>query len=676
MILNLRPLVIAAMLLAGGNLFAYTFTWNGNSSTSWTSSSNWTRTGSGSGNSTPGTNDSVVINTLGGSNPRYPSLTASATIAKLTMNGGSITTNSNFVANVAFLLKGGSFNNTSGNITAGLMTVTGGTLTINNDINVTNAITVTGGNLNADGEVTAGTVLVNGGTFTLSGSGHTLTAATSITITSGTLDGGTTDIKTNSGGDLSITGGTLKMQGSNILISDDFTIDGGTVDILSSTGAFPQDLFLKSGTLDLSNHTMTIGGTFTYTGGTITNASDLSINDLSININSPMILTGDLNITGTLTFVKGMIKSTSTNLVIFGATATTSGASNTSHVNGPVRRLLSSSNDNTNTTRNSGFNYPVGDGTHYAPVTFTEIDDSRSQDHFTVQYFNTAYSNVSTLASGLNHVSHEEYWTIDRGASFGTPTTDVKIKLSFNENERSGQVDNASLLRIAHWNGTQWEAIGSSVTTSGNNSAGTITSPIFNTNFSPFTIGASTALNPLPVSLIDFSAKAGEKVVNLHWTTSSEINNDHYTVEKSVDGHNWFAVATVKGAVNSDKVMSYQAIDANPVAGVQYYRLAMVDLNGLSAYSQLVAVNYATNKVTGVSLFPNPVYGNLNVSIQGDASSVATVSVYNVFGQKVMETTGQGGSVLNVDMSALQNGVYVIEVSMDGVVSKTNIVKN
>src|SRR5205807_1298663 len=40
----------------------------------------------------------------------------------------------------------------------------------------------------------------------------------------------------------------------------------------------------------------------------------------------------------------------------------------------------------------------------------------------------------------------------------------------------------------------------------------------------------------LPIKLLNFNAKSENDKINLTWTTESEINNDHFSIEKSSDG--------------------------------------------------------------------------------------------------------------------------------------------
>ena len=59
-----------------------------------------------------------------------------------------------------------------------------------------------------------------------------------------------------------------------------------------------------------------------------------------------------------------------------------------------------------------------------------------------------------------------------------------------------------------------------------------------------------------------------------------------------------------------------------------------------------------------VKLYPNPTSGQLSI----EAEEMTTVSVYDLVGQCVMQMTAKDGQA-DLDMSQLQNGIYLVKVS-------------
>jgi hypothetical protein len=144
----------------------------------------------------------------------------------------------------------------------------------------------------------------------------------------------------------------------------------------------------------------------------------------------------------------------------------------------------------------------------------------------------------------IDHLSDCEYWIIDRtnGAS------NVNVTLSWDTT--SCGVTNLTDLKVARWDGSQWRDHGNGGTTGGL-SSGTVISSSAITSFSPFTLASSTTANPLPITLLRFNALQTKNEVTTSWATSTEINNNFFTIERSTDIANWEEIATIKGAGNS-----------------------------------------------------------------------------------------------------------------------------
>lgn len=101
----------------------------------------------------------------------------------------------------------------------------------------------------------------------------------------------------------------------------------------------------------------------------------------------------------------------------------------------------------------------------------------------------------------------------------------------------------------------------------------------FNLNWT-LTNGAGIDCTVLPIELTTFECNAQDNLVTISWTTASELNNDHFLVEKSADGENFQPFATVPGKAFSSAPTDYFMIDYYPAKGNNYYRLSQTDKNG------------------------------------------------------------------------------------------------
>src|SRR5688572_4312066 len=91
--------------------------------------------------------------------------------------------------------------------------------------------------------------------------------------------------------------------------------------------------------------------------------------------------------------------------------------------------------------------------------------------------------------------------------------------------------------------------------------------------------GFPIVCSPLPIELISFTAEnTGTNIVNINWTTASEINNSHFIIERSLDAFSWTEIARIDGAGYSNELLNYDWIDEAPSSGTFYYRLSQVDV--------------------------------------------------------------------------------------------------
>ena len=165
---------------------------------------------------------------------------------------------------------------------------------------------------------------------------------------------------------------------------------------------------------------------------------------------------------------------------------------------------------------------------------------------------------------------------------------------------------------------------------------------------------------PLPVELTSFEAKKEASVTVLNWQTATEENNEKFEIEVSQDGKNFTKIGEVAGHGTTQEVQNYEFIDAQPKAGVNYYRLKQLDYNGVFDYSNIVSVDFTATTLEPVSVFPNPVKSQLNI-INGEGQA----TVYNILGQPVKELTIDNEQ-LTMDVSDLASGQYVLRIIQNG----------
>jgi hypothetical protein len=358
---------------------------------------------------------------------------------------------------------------------------------------------------------------------------------------------------------------------------------------------------------------------------------------------SAVTLNTDLTIAtgGSATFVTGILNTTAANYLNFASTTTAvTGANDASYVDGPVRKT------GTMTSAPQTFTFPVGGGGFYRPITISGL--SGAANYFTAQYFKSAqsYGGKATWDPSFYTVSACEYWILDRG----TAAPNVTVTLSWNENAcgGAGYVTNPSDLRVARWTGTAWANHGGA-SISGTSASGTVTTSAAVSSFSPFTLASVSRNNPLPVTLASFEATNQGSVVALDWVTTTEINSESFTLQRSLTGLDYETIYTTAAAGNTIERTPYSFVDEEPYSGLSYYRLIQTDFDG-ATQSWLTSVVRGSDEMS-FQVSPNPA-GAETVHF----NQPATVVVLNNLEQVVM----QAQHTTSLDVSRLAAGVYLI----------------
>jgi hypothetical protein len=109
-------------------------------------------------------------------------------------------------------------------------------------------------------------------------------------------------------------------------------------------------------------------------------------------------------------------------------------------------------------------------------------------------------------------------------------------------------------------------------------------------------INITRAACPMPVTLVSFVAKKEDSSIALNWETSSETNSDYFDVQKSTDAKSFETIGRKQTVSESSSLVGYAFKDEQPLEGLNYYRLKMVDKDATYSYSRTLAIDYQTNE--------------------------------------------------------------------------------
>jgi hypothetical protein len=174
----------------------------------------------------------------------------------------------------------------------------------------------------------------------------------------------------------------------------------------------------------------------------------------------------------------------------------------------------------------------------------------------------------------------------------------------------------------------------------------------------------------LPVTLLDFSARALQEKVAVKWITTNEINNKHFEVERSIDGVQFAPLGIVAAKGTGGGQTIYDFTDEKPVQGMNYYRLKQVDLNGRFTYTPVVAIRFDKAGYL-VQVYPNPATSFFTVRSD---KRFTKVELADMNGRLVQHWQVQADNQYR--LANLAKGMYVVRLTEQtgNVITKTILV--
>ena len=453
----------------------------------------------------------------------------------------------------------------------------------------------------ASGSPGSGSTINVAGNLTKEGTSNTFTSTHTINVTgSYTHTEGTATYSGGSG--LTVSGSQFNLNGGSA---------GGTIAISSPT------INVNGGSF---------GGTITFSGGSAQSLVPVvaaSFNNLTMNKSANNLTISGSNgatVSGSLTLTQGLIN-TSSGLLTLSA-GTTGSAS--SHIDGPL---------DIDITTTSAYTFPTGKGGEYLPLTI-QFGSVGGTVTVSVEQQNSDPHSIDTdIGAGLTLISYVRYWDL---TSSGGTFSDPQVTLSYNANDNVS-VDETSL-RIAQYNGTDWESIGGSGSAL---NVGTISSSSM-TDFSSgyVTFGDVNGDNPLPVELVAFEALASFSQITLNWTTASEFNNLGFNIYRVIDGEDtWYKLnsSIIAGRGTASDKSDYSLIDNKITAGETYrYKLESVSINGLAVEERIIDVTVPVpNQYVLFNNYPNPFNPTTNIKFQLPEAQQIRLFIYDLNGSLV-----------------------------------------
>ncbi len=409
--------------------------------------------------------------------------------------------------------------------------------------------------------------------------------------------------------------GTISGEGTVVMTGDDYTLSGGTISNIRLEGDSTRmtNHLIISGTLDLDP----AGNSILYT-----DEYNLTIDEIT-------------NF-GPLSYIANKNQNSSGGYVI--------------------KSLEVADGD---------FTFPLASNGSYTPLTVTNLG---STGNIQARVFDDTYAQGTSGVIIATEKEVNKSWEIN-----GDAGVNVTVTLHWNSGDEDPNYASArSTAYMSKNDYNWWEKITPDIGTTGSDPYEITASGI--QTFSVF--GTGTEDSSLPVTWMAFEAFENEdQEVELYWSTASELNNDRFEIEKSFDGRTFHVIGQMVGNGTTNSLSDYQFIDTEPFNGINYYRLRQVDYDGTDDYSELVSVFVDVQREYNITLSPNPTFDVTTLSIEWENDDDYAVGIFDMMGRN-LGVVHSKFSKLNLDLSALPKGMYVIKIHTGDRVVARKLIKH
>ncbi len=172
-----------------------------------------------------------------------------------------------------------------------------------------------------------------------------------------------------------------------------------------------------------------------------------------------------------------------------------------------------------------------------------------------------------------------------------------------------------------------------------------------------FTVNVSSTL---PVLMQHYTVDLHSDKVSVQWTTTSEVNNRHFTIERSANTQRFEIIGIVNGAGNSNSEKAYEFIDPAPLEGISFYRLSQTNFDGIVKYYDIKRIVnrktgnfYADAYQSGAQMITTHIYSTNMKIIQ--------FRVFDFNGRVIKNETLWLNAGNNDKTTRLKNGSYILE---------------
>ena len=187
-----------------------------------------------------------------------------------------------------------------------------------------------------------------------------------------------------------------------------------------------------------------------------------------------------------------------------------------------------------------------------------------------------------------------------------------------------------------------------------------------------FLLPGNLFILPVNFTYIKAAEKGGQ--VQVEFGVGTETDITEYMVERSADGRQYASIGSVAAARRS----SYSFADIRPIAGVNFYRIRAVEINGGAKYSTIANINLS-KAGKGIGVYPSIVRNNqFTLQISNLPAGSYRMNIHNAVGQLVISRNINHAGISSTQTvnlpASVQKGVYRVKLAGAAETAVTTII--
>jgi hypothetical protein len=184
----------------------------------------------------------------------------------------------------------------------------------------------------------------------------------------------------------------------------------------------------------------------------------------------------------------------------------------------------------------------------------------------------------------------------------------------------------------------------------------------------------------LPLFVLDFTVALQQQTAILNWLAKQEQGLNLYTIERSIDGISFAAIATKQALNAAEARYSYNdVLPANLIGKVVYYRIAQLSNDGKTYYTKVLTVVTNGAIKAAVVMYPNPVVNTATIKIDIAKAARINLRIIDMSGKQVsnrMLTLQQGVNFISIgEAASLIAGAYMLQLQGDSINEHIKFIK-